>query len=164
MTAELNESEIIQNPAFGAFLLWKFGLGYQADESLQAAMPLFFLALPLLLHSQTGHLIDSTRKASGLVLFAAKLGEDRENLLAVHERALALRQLTWTSMDVGIRSGLFTVDYPTAVVRANTLDGPLAKPTLPQRLKEMPARAEKVGYWFSKSGINQIASVLRVEF
>jgi len=164
MSTNLNESEIIQNPALGAFLLWKFGRGFQADESLQATLPLFFLVLPLLLHSQTGRVIESTRRTSGLVLFAAKLGENREDLLAVHERALTLRNLTWISIEIGIRSGLLTVDYSAATARANTLDGPLAKPWLPERLKSMPARAEKVGYWFSKSGINQIASVLRVEF
>jgi hypothetical protein len=164
MSTDLNESEIIQNPALGAFLLWKFGLGFQADDSLQGAVPLFFLVLPLLLHSQTGVVIDSTRKTSGLALFAAKLGEDRENLLAVHERALALRNLTWDSIELGIRSGLLTVDYSAANLRANTLIGASAKPTLPERLKSMPAQAEKLGYWFSKSGINQIASVLKVEF
>lgn len=164
MSKDLNESEIIQNPALGAFLLWKFGLGFQADESLPAAVPMFFLVLPLLLHSQTGAVIDSTRKTSGLVLFAAKLGEDRENLLAVHERALVLRKLTWNSIEFGIRSGLLTVDYSAATARANTLMGAHAKPRLPERLKSMPTRAEKLGYWFSKAGINQTASVLRVEF
>jgi hypothetical protein len=52
-------------------------------------LPLAFLVLPLVLHRPTLEMINSTRKASGLALFAAKLGEERENLLAVHERALA---------------------------------------------------------------------------
>ncbi len=81
MSIELNESEIIQNPALGAFALWKFGLGFQADDGRPAAMPLFFLVLPLLFHRRTTEAIDTTRKSSGLTLFAAKLGEDRENLL-----------------------------------------------------------------------------------
>src|SRR5271167_1985510 len=99
MSVELNESEIIQNPALGAFALWKFGLGFQAADSRPAPLPLFFLILPLLMHRQTSEVIESTRKASGLSLFAAKLSEDRENLIAVHERALILRKLAWDSLE-----------------------------------------------------------------
>jgi len=164
MSVELNESEIIQNPALGAFALWKFGLGFQADDSRPAPLPLFFLILPLLMHRQTSEVIESTRKASGLSLFAAKLSEDRENLIAVHERALILRKLAWDSLELGIRSGLLTVNYVEATVRANTLLGPLAKTALPERLKNLPNNADKIGYWFSKAGLNQIATTLRVEF
>jgi hypothetical protein len=164
MSAELNESEIIQNPALGAFALWKFGLGFQSEDSRPAAMSLLFLVLPLLFHRQSIRVVESTRRASGIMLFAAKLGEDRENLLAVHERALVLRKLTLDSLELGIRGGLLTVDYLEATVRANTLLGASAKPVLPERLKTLPTSADKVGYWFSKAGINQIATTLRVEF
>jgi Family of unknown function (DUF6521) len=164
MTPDLTELEVIQNPALGAFAIWKFGLGFQTDDGRPAAMPLLFLVLPLLLHKQTVQVIESTRRASGLTLFAAKLGEERENLLAVHERALILRKLTLQSLELGIRGGLLTLDYVAATVRANTLLAQSAKVTLPERLKSLPTSADKVGYWFSKAGINQIATTLRVEF
>ena len=99
-----------------------------------------------------------------MALFAAKLGEDRENLLAVHERAFALRKLSWDSLELGIRGGLLSVDYSDATARANSLLGANAKPVLPERLKSMPMRADKLGHWFARIGINQIVSVLRVEF
>lgn len=162
--SNLSETAIIQNPALGAFTLWKFGLGFQSDNGTPAALPLLFLVLPLLFHKQTRDVIESTRKVSGLALFAAKLGEDRENLLAVHERALVLRKLTLDSLTLGIRGGLLSVDYLAATVRANTLLANEAKLALPERLKTLPASADKVGCWFSKANINQLATALRVEF
>lgn len=164
MTIELNETEIIQNPALGAFALWKFGLGFQSEYGQPSTMLLFFLVLPLLLHRNTMCVIESTRKASGITLFAAKLGENRENLLAVHERALILRSLTLQSLELGIKGGLLTVDYVEGTVRANTLLEKNSKPTIPERLKGLPAAAEKLGYWFSKASLHQIATTLGVEF
>jgi hypothetical protein len=110
------------------------------------------------------HVIESTKKASGLTLFAAKLGENRENLLAVHERVLVLRNLSLESVELGIRGGLLSVDYYVATVRANTLMESAAKPRIPERLKSLPTSADKVGYWFSRTNINQLAAALRVEF
>lgn len=160
----LSETALIQNPALGAYALWKFGLGFQMDEGNPAVLPLFFLVLPLLFHRQSLRVIESTKRTSGLNLFAAKLGEDRENLLAVHERALILRDLSLESVGFGIRGGLLSVDYSAATVRANTLLETASKMTLPERLKSLPSCADKLGSWFSKANINQLATAFRVEF
>jgi Family of unknown function (DUF6521) len=109
-------------------------------------------------------MINSTRKASGLALFAAKLGEERENLLAVHERALTLRRLTLQSIAMGVGGRLLTLDYVAATVRANTPEPTVRKPVLPERIRGFSGAAEKVGYWFSKLGLHQVASTLAVEF
>ena len=164
MNRQLSELESVQNPALGAFAIWQFGRGYQADDGRPAALPLAFLVLPLLLHTRTLELIQSTRKASGLTLFAAKLGEERENLLAVHERARWLRQLTLESLGLGLRSRILSLDYTDASLRANALLGASANPSLPERLKGLPKSAEKIGHWFSKAGLTQIANTLKVEF
>jgi ABC-3C biological conflict system middle component len=160
----LSEIEIVQNPALGAYSIWRFGLGFQSEDSRPAAFPLAFLVLPLLLHRPTLSIIASTQRASGLALFAAKLGQERENLLAVHERALALRQLTLQSIAMGIDERLLTVDYVSASIRSNTPDTAVRKPILPERIKSFSGAAEKIGYWFSKLGLHQIASTLAVEF
>jgi hypothetical protein len=160
----LSELEIVQNAALGAYSLWRFGLGFQKDTGRPAALPLAFLVLPLLLHRPTLDMIISTRKASGLALFAAKLGEERENLLAVHERALALRRLTLQSIAIGVGNGLLTLNHATVMLRANTLEPMIRKPVLPERIRGFSGAAEKVGYWFSNFGLHQIASILAVEF
>jgi hypothetical protein len=162
-TSPLNEFEIVQNPALGAYAIWRFGLGFQSEEGRPATLPLAFLVLPLVLHRPTLEMINSTRKASGLALFAAKLGEERENLLAVHERALTLRRLTLQSIAMGVGGRLLTLDYVAATVRANTPEPTIRKPVLPERIKGFSG-AEKVGYWFSKLGLHQVASTLAVEF
>jgi hypothetical protein len=97
-------------------------------------------------------------------LFAAKLGEERENLLAVHERALMLPRLTLQSIAMGVGGRLLTLDYVAATVRANTPGPTIRKPVLPERIRGFPGAAEKVGYWFSKLGLHQVASTLAVEF
>jgi hypothetical protein len=116
------------------------------------------------LHRPTFGVITSTQRASGLALFAAKLGQERENLLAVHERALALRQLTLQSIAMGVAERLLTLDYASATIRANTPEATIRKPILPERVRGFSGAAEKVGYWFSKLGLHQIASTLAVEF
>lgn len=160
----LNELETVQNPALGAYAIWRFGLGFQEEEGRPAALPLAFVVLPLLLHRPTLEVIGSTRKTSGLALFAAKLGEERENLLAVHGRALALRKLTLQSIAMGLGARLLTISYDEATVRANTPESRIHKPVLPERIRGFTGAAEKVGYWFSKVGLYQVASTLRVEF
>jgi hypothetical protein len=160
----LSEIEIVQNPALGAYAIWRFGIGFQSEDSRPAALPLAFLVLPLLLHRPTLGVISSTQRASGLALFAAKLSQERENLLAVHDRALALRQLTLQSIAMGVGERLLTLDYVSATIRANTHESTIRKPILPERIRGFSGAAEKIGYWFSKLGLHQVASTLAVEF
>jgi hypothetical protein len=164
MSKALTELEIVQNPALGAYAVWRFGVGFQSEDSRPAALPLTFLVLPLLLHQPTLRIITSTQRASGLALFSAKLGQERENLLAVHERARALRRLTLQSIAMGVNNRLLTLDYNSATLRANTADESLQKPSLPERIRGFAGAADKLGYWFSKLGLHQVASTLAVEF
>lgn len=160
----LTELNLVQNPALGAYALWQFGLGYQSHGSEFAKLPAAFLILPIVLHRPTLELVSSTQRGSGLALFAAKLAEREENLLAVHTRALVLRHLTLRSLSFAINAGIATMNYDDATLRANTPALRARKPQIPERLRSLSNGAEKVGYWFAKMGLPQIASTLRVEF
>jgi hypothetical protein len=160
----MSELELIQNPALGAYAIWRFGLGFQSEDGRPAPLPLVFLTLPLLLHQSTREMIVSTQKRSGLALFAAKLGEERERLLAVYDRALALRRLTLRSIAMGIGSRLLTLDCAAATLRANTPEPGAPKPQLPERIRGFSGAADKLGYWFTKVGLQQTASTLMVSF
>ncbi|HYI64547.1 MAG TPA: three component ABC system middle component [Allosphingosinicella sp.] len=161
----LSELEIVQNPAIGAFMIWHFALGYQEDGAEAVPIPLVFLVLPLLLHRPTFDAVASTRKASGLGLFAAKFAREREILMALHDRALQLRALSLQSVGVAATARLLRVDYPAATVRGFPPELLGKKnPVLPERLKGFMSAPEKVGYWFSKLGIAQIAATLRIDF
>lgn len=160
----LTELNLVQNPALGAYILWKFGLGHESLGGELAKLPGTFLVLPLVLHRLTLDLVSSTQRGSGLALFAAKLAEREEDLLAIHTRALALRHLTVRSLGFGINSRLLTLNYEDASMRANVLATRSKNPVIPQRLRSLSNGAEKVGYWFAKMSLPQIASTLRVEF
>ena len=160
----LSEIEIIQNPALGSYLLWRYGREFQKGQEVPSPVLLSFLVLPLLMHKPTVRLVTSTFKRSGLSLFAAKFGENREDLLAVQGRAAALRPLTLQSLAIGTAARLLTVNYEAGTMRANQLDEGLKSPTLPERLKAMVPAAEKLGHWFATSGSHQVAMTLRVEF
>jgi hypothetical protein len=160
----LSEIEIVQNPALGAFALWRFGLGYQSEDGRPPLLPLSFLVLPLLLHRPTLEAIGSTYKTSGLALFAAKLGKERELLLSIHERAMALRFLTFQSIGLGINQRLLTLDYENVTIRANTPDPSKRKAAIPERIKPVVGAADKLGFWFSQLSFQQVCSILAVQF
>lgn len=156
----LTPIELVQNPALGAQLLWTFGQAFQAERRGEvAALTPLFLVLPITLHGPTMRVVKSTNQSSGLAKFVAKLAEEREQLLAVHTRALAMRNLTLQSVGSGIASGLLAVNYETATVRAN--QARLPKP--PERLKHHVASADKLGRWFARLPGNQVFSLLQVE-
>jgi Family of unknown function (DUF6521) len=160
----LTEVNLVQNPALGAYALWQFGLGYQSHGGELAKLPAAFLVLPIVLHRPSLEFVSSTQKGSGLALFAAKLAEREENLLAVHTRSLALRHLTLRSLGFAINTGIATLNYEDATLRANTPAPKSKKPQLPERLRALSNGAEKLGYWFAKMSLPQTASTLRVEF
>ena len=157
---ELSPVAQVQNSAFGAILLWRFVRGYQAERPGELpVLTLSFLLLPLILHRPTMEVVRSTNQSSGLTKFVAKLDEHRERLFAVHERALAMRNLTMESVAAGIATKLLWVDYESALVRANDIKAP----TLPERLKHHLASAEKIGRWFARLPASYVFSLLKVE-
>lgn len=162
---EIDELHAVQNPAFGAYLIWNLALGYQADRGLDLPFPLSFLALPMLLHRPTFEAVLSTQRGSGLTIFAAKFDKNRETLVALHDRAMQLRGLSLQSLGLAARSRLIRIDYERATLRAHSIDMlDVKRPRIPERIKDYPKAAEKVGYWFSRLGLAQIASTLRIDF
>jgi hypothetical protein len=43
MSRALTELEIVQNPALGAYALWRFAVGFQSEDGRPGALPLAFL-------------------------------------------------------------------------------------------------------------------------
>lgn len=160
----LSEASLVQNEALGAYAIWRFGLGFQERDGQAASLPLVFLLLPLVLHAHTLTMVLSTQKASGLHLFAGKLGEQRENLLAIHDRALAFRQLTLDSLMVAEQSQLVRIESSTATIRAVSPHHELLAPTLAERIRRIAPASEKIGYWFSGMSDQQVAHTLKVRF
>ena len=156
----LTEIEKVQNPALGAWLLWEYGRRYQATStSAPSHFLLFFLVLPICLHRPTMDAVNSTQAKSGLGKFCEKLGTRREELLAIHERALKLRALTLTSISFGIRAGLFDINYQSGALRA--LEHKAPKP--PERVKPHSKAAVKLGVWFEAIDAVNVFIALKVD-
>ncbi|MBY3330375.1 hypothetical protein HFN98_06895 [Rhizobium laguerreae] len=157
--SSLDPIALVQNPAFGAHLLWSFGRGYHEEKIGEfPVMPTYFLVLPLVLHAQTLADIKSTQLPSGLSKFVAKLAEHRERLMAVHERTLRMRELTFQSLGTGIASQILHVDYNSGRVSANTIQ----MPRPPERLKFHVASADKLGRWAARMPEGQVFQLLQV--
>ena len=168
MTATLNSTmtdlKIVQNPGLGAYSIWRFGLGHQLSDERPVSFALAFLVLPIVLHRETLQILIATQKSSGLALFGAKLGKEREKLLAVHDRTLLLRNLSLQSVGLGVGTKLLSIDYAGGKLRANDLESKPRRPLVPERIKDIGNGSEKLGLWFSQLTAAQIVSTLQVEF
>jgi hypothetical protein len=151
---------LVQNPALGALLLWKFCSGFQKEkpDSLPVLTSLFCV-LPIVYHGATLQELKSTNLPSGLVKFALKLSDQRESLIAIHDRALAMRELTFSSIATGVATHLLRLDYATAQIAANEE----RLPAIPERLKFHYTGAEKLGHWFARLPLGHALSTLRIE-
>ncbi len=115
--------------------------------------------LPICLHLPTLEAVNRTQVESGLGKFCEKLGAKREDLLAIHERALKLRALTLSSISFGVRAGLFDLNYETGALRALDLKTP--KP--PERVKPHAKGAKKLGAWFESLDATHVFTALKVD-
>ncbi len=152
---------LVQNPAFGASLLWTFGINFQKEAPGDLA-PLhsFFLVLPLVLHAPTLAQITATLPSSGLSKFVSKFDYARERHYAIHTRTVAMRDLSLEAIGAALAARLMSLDYDSSFVRANKLD---KFPKPPERLKNHVSGAAKLGMWFSRLPQSQVFSLLRVE-
>lgn len=165
MNALSNEVRMVQNPALGAVLLWRFVSGYWEGHQHHSAtpLPLFFLVLPIVLHEETAVFVKSTQKTSGLRAFAAKFGESKTSkqdlLLAIQERAKSLRELTLESLQLALSTRLVRLDLNGEIF---PLSRTRPQAGVPETVKPLLSESEKLGYWFSQLTLHEIATALKV--
>lgn len=158
----LSELDIIYNPTLGAYLIWSAAKSYSEEAEVDGMpMPLAFLVLPLVLHWQSRSLAAATQLSSGLTLFASKLGAHQEHLLAVHQRALAFRGLSLSSIALALAGKMLYLEPAAAEISAMNIDG---LPKLSEEIKQLRGVSQKFGAWFARLPIKQVATILRVEF
>jgi hypothetical protein len=153
--------DAVQNPALGAALVWACATGFQDEGARPLPLHLAFLVLPMVLHEQTRDAILGTNVGSGLAKLESKFKGHEDDLLAIHERALLLRPLTLDSVCAGLLSNLLAVDYETALLSPVKLRG---RPKQTKPVEQMLEAAVKLGHWFARLPLQQVASLLRVEF
>lgn len=159
----LNEAQLVQNTALGSILIWQCVRTYADAVEHGCPLPLCFLVLPILFHHATRDAAETTSKASPLSKFVEKFDGNRQDLLAIHPRMLALRPLTLRSMQLASNRGLLAIDAATADVtptRISKLPTRLER----ERLRKMFRGAERLGIWMAPHPISNIAAALRVQF
>lgn len=157
----LTETEVVQNSALSATMIWRCGIGYQAEaDGRTMDMHVAFLVLPLCLHAPTLGKLLSTQRRSGLSLFAAKLADDREELLSVYVRTLSYRALSLEAIGIGVQARLLSVDYTSGRIRC--IAGGLPS-GIPERIRPLCRGAERLGNWCSRLTLEEITTKLRIE-
>lgn len=162
MSGLLGEVQAMQNPALGAALIARFVISYEAASSgIGAPLPATFVVLPVLMHAKTRRAVSSTRISSGMRKFEEKFDGEGDILLALNERALAMRDLSLRSARIALASRLLTFD----VVTATMWPGPKHLPrVVPPAVADLLKSADKLGAWCGPLSLHEVSAILRVEF
>ena len=73
---------LVQNPAIGAAILWRFVCGYYACENKPVPFPLLFIVLPVVFREDMCTVIKSTQKRKGLSKVSERLFENKKKAAA----------------------------------------------------------------------------------
>jgi hypothetical protein len=159
----LNEAQLVQNTALGGVLIWQFVRTFTDQASHGCPLPLCFVILPILFHHATRGAAEGTSPASPLSKFVEKFERNREQLLAIHNRMIALRLLTLRSLQLASSRALIAIEPKDATVMPTRMSA-LPDRQQPERLRKMLRAAEKLGLWMAPHPISNIATALRVYF
>lgn len=162
------ESHIVQNPALGAFLIWRFAVGYEQGSKNKdgTPLPLIFIVLPILLHPEICEFVMNTREASGLRAFAGKFVSTQVSksdlLLAINKRAIKMRSLTMHSLNLATETRLTSIapGNGTVIPLSNTPP----KSGVPASITPLFKAAEKLGVWCSQVSLHEVSIILKVGF
>ena len=166
MSVLTQEIEVMQNPALGSVLLWRFAQAYASAHPQKDGppLPLAFLVLPLLWHTGTAETVASTRTGSGLRLFAGKfmdpIGSARDVLFAVQDRAIRWREKSAAGLRMAYATGLLELAESGRLKVCSTTP----EPNQNRVVAAMVDGAEKLGVWFASLSLDEICLVLHVRF
>ena len=157
----------VQNPSLCAVMQWRFSVGYQDNRQDAAGPPihLAFLIAPLVLHPDSARLLLSTRRSSGLRLFAQKFSRASVNksdvLLALQHRAELFRDVSLRGIQIAVAARLVTVRTESSQLLPLSKTKPrLGRP----RARALLRASERLGGWMGELTLQEVAFILRVRF
>lgn len=162
---ELNrEIYLVQNPAIGAAILWRFVCGYyDADNnSREIPIPLLFIVLPIIFREDLREVIESTYKSSGLQKVSEKLfATKRTDLLcSLQDSAEQYKYITLSAINIAIGAKLISISCKTALVMPIQVKSSKLTISSEKLLKS----SEKLGVWCSALSLHEISTLLKVRF
>jgi Family of unknown function (DUF6521) len=159
------ETRLLQNPALGAVILWKFVLTYYEAHNTHEPPPfhLLFLILPMVLQESTRSVILSTRKSSSLRAFAEKFSSSQMSkadvVLSLQKRINDLKTLTMDSLEIMVGSGMATIEAESGRVIPSKARG--LKQETPDGIDLLLRAAEYLGIWMSGISVYETVVTLR---
>ena len=155
---------LVQNPAIGAAILWRFVSGYynMNSECRPVPFPLLFITLPIIFREDLRDVISSTNKSSGLQKVSEKLFSSKHNDLfySIQDSAFAYKEITLLSIKIALQAGLIDLSCKTALV------APLQVKThaFSTEIQNMLKSSEKLGAWCAPLSLHEISILLKVRF
>jgi Family of unknown function (DUF6521) len=159
------ETNLVQNPALGGVLLWRFCVAYAAEHRTHEGPPLqlTFLVLPMTFHRGTFEELSGTR--GSIHLFAEKFARSdtskSDMLLGIQSRAVEFRELTMESVSLALKARLVTLVSSTGRLVALSSS---KSSTFPQSVRQLATGAERLGKWFAVMSLFEIENILKVAF
>ncbi len=155
-----DEIDLIQNPAIGSIIIWKFLFGYGIKLGHEN-FEILFIVLPIIFNQEMRSYIDSTRKNSGLTKVVEKMMKDKkiDIVYQINNNAEQMKELTLESIRIGLITNLFVIDEKMNIGIEN-----IRIPKLSKNTKVVLEIAEKMGFWFSKLNVLKIERILKVRF
>ncbi len=75
-----------------------------------------------------------------------------------------MKGISLRSLSLAIHSGLLTLDYKEALLWPNEARHNRQNPVLSKKINTIAKSSEKLGYWFGRLNLEQIATTLAVRF
>lgn len=161
------ELSLVQNPALGATMIWRFATSFSQNNTNHEdpLLPICALILPMVWHHDTYTRITSTQQAKGIRSFVDKFTDGQEKrsdiLLTIGDRTLKFRKTTMDSIRMGISCGLFQLTELGSVRSIKPFTG---KEKLPDPALPYIKAADKLGFWLSNMSMREISTILHLKF
>lgn len=162
------ETRMVQNPALGSLLIWRFVVGFEKGNEVPKGtpFPLIFIVLPIIFHPEMCAFAKSTLPASGLRAFAGKFvtasASKSDLLLSINRRAMRMRKLTFDSLSLALSTHLVTISADEGLVISLSNTPP--KTGIPGTISILLKVAEKLGAWCSQISLHEVSIILKVGF
>ena len=136
-----NEIDLIQNPAIGSIIIWKFLFGYGSKLD-NDKFELLFIVLPIIFNQELRNYIDSTRKSSGFTKVIEKMMKDKkvDIVYQINNNIENMKELTLESIRIDMITDLFILDE-----MLNIEVEQIKIPKVSKSIEKMLNSAEKLG-------------------
>lgn len=163
----VEEVKIWNTPAIGAFLLWKFTVGYiQGHPTGEAPVALLhFVATGILTNKELIEAINDMRPNLASFVRWFEEQEKTDMLLEIQDRIAAKRRYTLDAIDIATYSGLLAWNTESGKLypRTQLPDAPKGS-GLKNLYKRYGTKAEILGKWFAQLDMKMIATYLKLVF